>query len=144
MRLVDAFQTELRERGLVIPGVLAECGTFGDLLWPPCGDRAYVASRATADPAFTLTGYSRLVALARVLDEIRFYAAAIPQGATDWWWSGEEPQRVAAVRTESDRYELAIFKTLPDAVTFTVRYLGGAVLAEIDVVRITPTPERYR
>jgi hypothetical protein len=55
-RLVDLFQAELRSRGLGLPGSLGTCGIFGDLLWPPFGDRNYLLTGWEADPAFTLTG----------------------------------------------------------------------------------------
>ena len=124
---------------LPISGSLGTCGPFADLLWPPCGDRDYVLARTDADPAFTLTGYSRWVALGRILDEIRFYAGPIPEGAPRWWWSGEDPSRVAAVEAEENGCELAIFESVADAVTFTVSYLGGVGFCDIAVVRITPT-----
>jgi hypothetical protein len=136
-RLVDEFEVELARRSLAVPGELEICGVFGDLLWPPCGNRDW-HSRVDVDPAFTLTGYSRWVALARIDNEIRFYAAPLPEGFGPWWWSGEDPARVAAVKAEPDVCELASFGTIGDAVSFAVAYLRGVSFERIDVVRIRP------
>ena len=100
--------------------------------------------RAKADPAFTITAYTRYVALARVVDEIRFFAAPIPVGAPSWWWNDQFPDRVRAVTAEPDIHEMAILETVADAVRFTLRYLAGTSLDAIDVVRIRPTAARYR
>jgi len=141
---VDEFKIELQTRGVSMPGELLECGLFEDLMWSPCGDSDYVISHHTMDPAFTITAYTRWVALARILDEIRFYAAPIPEGAPSWWWSGEDPDRVAAVRAEADEYEIAIFNSVSEAVTFTLSYLAGAPFGAIEVVRIAPSASRYQ
>ena len=127
-----------------MPGELLEVGLFGDLAWPPSGDSEYMLSRVSADPAFTITGYTRTVALARIIDEIRFFAGRIEPGTPSWWWSGERSDQVAAINAESEKHELAIFESVDDAVTFAVAYLGGAELHDIGVIRITPTTERYR
>jgi hypothetical protein len=127
-----------------MPGELKECGIFCDLLWSPCGDGEHVTSRATEDPAFTVTGYTRWVALACMLDEIRFYAACLSPGSASWCWTGEQPNRVAAIEAESEDSELAVFESVADAVTFSVNYLGGAALRDIDVVRIKPPFARYK
>jgi hypothetical protein len=142
MRLVDQIRAEIARRGVPVPGVLEEVGAFADLSWPPCGDGANIMSRVTEDPAFTITSRTRYVALAWIIDEIRFYAARIEPGAPSWRWSGERPDQVAAIEAESEDYGLAIFATVEDAVTFTVWYLGGAPLHEIGVARIKPTTER--
>jgi hypothetical protein len=105
---------------------------FGDLLWPPFGDIDDLVWH-NEDPAFTLTGHSRWVARGRILDEIRFYAAPIP---------GDAPSRVAAVRAEPNRFELGILESVVDAVTFTVTYLDGVDLRDIDVVRVKPASAR--
>ena len=136
-RLVNQFQTELRRRGLDLPGSL-KISSLGDLLWPPCGDINYIFTR-DADPAFTVTGYSRWVAM-NDDDEIRYFAGPIPEGVPPWWWSGEAPARVAAVKAETDWGELAILGSVADAVTFTVSYLGGDRFSDIGVVRIKPGP----
>jgi hypothetical protein len=140
-RLVDAFQAEAARRGVQVPGRLTVIGSFGDLFGPPCGDFAYVASRDTDDPAFKIGGHTRYIALARILDEIRFFAARIEPLTPPWWWSN--PARAAAVSAESEEYELAIFETVADAVVFSVRYLAGMALRDIDIVRTKPTAARY-
>lgn len=143
-RLLDEFHLELGARGLAASGKIEMCGCFGDLMWPPYGDRDYVISRVTVDPAFMITSYARYVALARILDEIRFFAARIEPGAPSWWWSGEDPNRVAAVQAESEQYEMAILLSVTDAVRFTHSYLSGASLDAIDVVRVRPSIARYQ
>jgi hypothetical protein len=102
-----------------------------------------VRSLVAADPAFTITGDTRYVALAWIIDEIRFFAGRIEPGTPRWWWSGERSDQVAAINAESEDYELAIFESVSDAVTFTLAYLGGSSLHDISVVRIKPTTERY-
>ena len=143
MRLVDQFRAEIVRRGVPMPGELEEIGAFADLLWPPFGDGAYVTSRVTEDPAFTLKSRTRYVALAWIIDEIRFFAARIEPGSPSWWWSGERPEQVAAIESESEDHELAIFATIADVLTFTIRYLDRAPLNEVEVARIKPTAERY-
>jgi len=143
VRLVDQFRAEFARRGAPLPGDLEETSAFGDLLWPPSGGGAYLMSRVTEDPAFTVTSATRLVAFAWIIDEIRFYAARIEPRSPSWWWSGERPEQVAAIEAESEDSEMAIFATVEDAATFTIHYLGGALLREIEVVRIKPTTERY-
>ena len=127
-----------------MPGEVQDVGLFADLAWPPCGDSEYVLSRRTADPAFTITGYTRYVALACIIDEIRFFAGRIEPGTPSWWWSGERPDQVAAINAESEDYELAVLESVSDAVTFTLAYLGGTALRDIDVIRVRPTTERYQ
>ena len=143
MRLVDQFRAEIARLGVPMPGELEEIGAFADLLWPPFGDGAYVRSRVTEDPAFTIKSRTRYVVLAWIIDEIRFYAARIEPGSPSWWWSGERPEQLAAIEAESDDREMAIFATIADAATFTIRYLGGEPLREIGVARDKPTAERY-
>jgi hypothetical protein len=73
-RLLDEFDLELRVRGLAAPGTIEVCGVFGDLMWRPCrGDLRSLHM----DPAFMIISYTRHVAVARVVDEIRFFAARI-------------------------------------------------------------------
>jgi hypothetical protein len=146
-RLLDEFHWELQAQGIAAPGKIEICVTFGDLMWPPCGEAGGMRDmleRAKADPAFTITAYTRYVALARVVDEIRFFAAPIAAGAPSWWWNGQAPDRVAAVKAEPDIHEMAILKRVTDAVRFTQRYLAGTSLDAIDVVRIRPTAARYK
>jgi hypothetical protein len=142
-RLLDRFQAELDRRGEPMPGELEDVGVFADLMWPPCGDSEYAMSRLIEDPAFTITGYTRYVALACVFDEVRFFAAPIEPGSPDWWWSGERSEQAAAIDAESDEHEMAIFGSVNDAVTFVLAYLGGTSLRDVDVPRIKPTIERY-
>jgi hypothetical protein len=139
-RLIDRFREELAQRGVEAPGEVRECGMFLDIYWPPCGDAEYLMSRVKVDPSFTIKGYTRYVAIARVLDEIRFFAARIDVGEV----AGADRERVSAVERETDEHEMAIFETISDAVTFTLSYLGGASLRDVPVRRIRPTPERYR
>lgn len=87
-----------------------------------------------------VTSYTRYVAIARVLDEIRFFASRFDVGEV----VGADPERVAAVERDTDEHEMAIFETISDAVTFTLSYLGGTPLRDVPVRRIRPTPERYR
>lgn len=141
--LLDEFNLELRARGLAAPGQIEMCGWFGDLMWTPCGDLDYVKSLPKVDPAFTITSYARYVALARIVDEIRFFAARIAPGVPPWWWSGEDPDRVTAVQAESPHHEMAILESVADAVRFTHSYLSGTSLAAVDVVRVRPSIARY-
>lgn len=93
------------------------------------------------DPAFTIVGHTRYVALARILDEIRFFAGRV-EPLTPPWWSGSA--RAAEVSAESEEHELAIFETIGDAVLFSVRYLSGTALREIEIPRTKPTSTRYQ
>lgn len=83
-----------------------------------------------------MDGYSRWVVFQRVVGEIRFYAAPLPEGAQAWWWSGEGPDRVAAVKAEPYESELDVLRSVADAVTLAVEYLGGKPLRDIAVARI--------
>jgi len=141
--LLDEFNLELRVRGMAAPGKIDICGCFGDLMWTPHGDLDHVKSLPMVDPAFTITSYTRYVALARIVDEIRFFATRIEPGAPSWWWSGEDPDRVTAVQAESPHYEMAILESVADAVRFTHSFLSGTSLAAIDVVRVRPSIARY-
>jgi hypothetical protein len=143
-RLLDEFQAELARHGLGMPGELREIGLCLDVFWPPCGDGQYVMSRVTIDPSFIIIGHTRYVAMSWVLDEIRFLATRITPGEPPWWWTGEDPARVAAVNADEDELEMGIFESIADAVAFTVSYLGGTRLADVRVQRIRPTPERYQ
>jgi len=137
LRLVDEFRAEVSVRGCRLPGELEECGCFGDLMWSPNGGGFDLLRRMEEDPAFEVVGYSRWVAFARICNEVRFYAGPLPQGAWDWYWSGEYPERVAALDAEPDVNELGVLPSPTAAVTFAVEYLGGTPLKEIDVRRIT-------
>jgi hypothetical protein len=137
-RLVDEFRAELRRRDAPLPGTLEICGVFCDLLWEPCG-RGDLLARTEREPAFVLTAYARFLALARVFGEIRYYAAPIPEGAPSWWWSGEDPARVDAVKAEQQPgHELGILHDVADAVTFAIEYLGGSSFRTIQVRRSGP------
>lgn len=107
-RLLDEFQLELQAQGIATLGEIKPCGVFGDLVWSPYGDIRNLSERAGTDPAFTITAYTRYVALARLVGEIRFFAAPIAEGAPSWWWNGQDPDRVAAVKSEPDTHEMAI------------------------------------
>jgi len=139
-RFVDEFQAELAQCDLPLPASLEICGIFGDLLWPPAPDFAFLLS----DPAFTLTGYSRGMALARIHGDIRFFAGPLPEGGFPWWWSGENPARRAAVEAEPWACELGILETVGDAVSFAIRYLSGTDLGRIEIVRVPPRRESRR
>ena len=139
-RLIDEFRAEALARGIAIRGEVEECGMFGDLEWPPNGaDTGEMWPRCERDPAFTVTGYSRWLAFARICGEIRYYAAPFPGGTRDWWWDGSDPARVAAVEAEPDESEMAILASVADAVTLTAAYLDGAALREIGVPRTRPS-----
>ena len=147
MKLVDEFSLEWNRTEAAKACVIDVHGVFGDLLWPPGGDSAEdVFARAEADPAFTITAFSRWVALARIFDEIRFYAAPIPEGATPWWWTGERPARVDAIKAEPDEYELGSFATVSNAVAFTSAYLTGSRLHAIATERAATLhgPHRWK
>jgi hypothetical protein len=45
------------------------------------------------------------------------------------------PMERLAIEAESEDSELGVFESVADAVTFSVNYLGGAALRDIDVVR---------
>lgn len=143
-RLLDEFQLELQAQGLATPGEIEICLLFGDLVWRPCGDASDLFERAKADPAFKITAYTRYVALARLVGEIRYFAAPIPVGAPSWWWNGQDPGRVAAVKAEPDIHEMAILQSVTDAVRFTRSYLTGTPLDAIDVVRIRPSAVSHK
>ena len=143
LRLIDEFASEVRARGLPDLGKVETCGLFGDLCWRPHGDADYLWSRRAKDPAFTIEGYARMIALARILDDIRYYAAPIVEGAPSWWWSGADPDRVAAVRAEPYEYELGRFSTIADAVRFAHSYLAGVPFGSLDVPRWRPAGSRY-
>lgn len=139
-RLVDEFRAEALARGVALPADPEESLVFGDLEWEPNGaDSEDFWPARERDPAFTVTGWSRWVAFARILGEIRFYAAPIPAGAPPWYRTGEDPARTAAVDAEPDESELAVLSTVADAVTLTVEYLGGTPLRDVGVPR-TPPP----
>jgi hypothetical protein len=142
-RLVDEFRADALARGLAVPGEVGVSVTFADLEWEPFGAEGESLDDTLAarerDPAFTVTGYSRWVAFARIRGEIRYWAAPIPEGAPAWWWTGEDPARRAAVEAEPEQCELAVLGSVADAVTLTAEYLGGAPLGEIRVAR-TPPP----
>ena len=139
-RLIDEFRAEALARGIPIRGEVEEAGIFGDLEWPPNGaDTGEMWARCEHDPAFTITGYSRWLAFARICGEIRYYAASFPEGTREWWWDGSDPARIAAIEAESDHCELAILTSVADAVTLTYKYLGGTPLQEIAVPRTRPT-----
>jgi hypothetical protein len=138
--LIDQFRAELLTRAEQPSFVIEEWGVGGGILWPPYGD----ILAPSADPGFLVIGYTRQVNAGRILGELRAYSEPIAAGVPTWWWSGEDPARVASVEAEADEREAAIFETVVDLVTFTLRYLGGIPLADIDVPRIKPSAERYR
>lgn len=139
-RLMDEFRAEALARGAALPAEPEACLVFGDLEWEPNGGgtEEFWAARER-DPAFTVTGYSRWVALARILGEIRFYAAPIPAGAPAWYRSGEDAARAVAVDAEPDESELAVLPGVSEAVTLTLDYLAGTPLRAVRVPR-TPPP----
>jgi hypothetical protein len=144
--LLYEFEAELARRAIPPPGSCEICFVFGDLMWPSSGSdslsRAEEApdfSRFEEDPAFTLTAYSRWMALARINGEIRFYAAPLPKEAPA---IGKDPARRAAAEAEPPGFDLAIFGTVSDAVSFAVAYLGGAPLGTIEVARIKRSRSR--
>ena len=132
-QLLDEFIAEAKSRGIDLPSCVA-CGTFGDLLFG-VDDASYVLWVSAHDPAFVLTGYSRQMAFGRILGEIRFYAGPITAGAPKWWWTGEDPDRVAAVEAEDDRHEIGALRSVADAVTLAAAYMRGEPLDRIDVPR---------
>jgi hypothetical protein len=139
-RLIDEFRAEALARGIAIRGEVEECGMFGDLEWPPNGaDTGEMWARCERDPAFTITGYSRWLAFARICGEIRYYAAVLPVGGMTLSGSGVDLARVAAADAESDDSELAILASVGDAVTLTVEYFDGKPLREIGVPRTRPS-----
>jgi hypothetical protein len=110
--------------------------TFADLEWRPNGDGPDdFIQRWERDPAFTVKGYTRWVAFARICGEIRVYAGPLPQGAWPWYWSGEDPERAAAVDAEPESSEMGVLMSVEDAVKLTFEYLGGTPLEEIGVSR---------
>jgi hypothetical protein len=137
-RLVDEFRAEIRARGVEIPGKLEVIASFADFEWDEGLTADEAIARSERDPAFSVTGYSRWVVFARMEGEIRYYAASIPAGAPAWYWSGEDPARVAAVDAESDYVELAILPSVADAATLAIKYLSGRPLQEIGFPRIPP------
>jgi hypothetical protein len=142
-RLLDEFHLELQAQRIAMPGEIEICGMFGDLMWSPLGEPGGVFERAKADPAFLVRGYTRYVALARIVDEMRFFAGRIPPGAPPWWWSGQDPARVAAVEAEPDCYEMGVLARVADVVRFTHSYLTGTVLEAVDVIRSPSFGVRY-
>jgi hypothetical protein len=141
-RLLDEFHLELQAQGIATPGEIEICGMFGDLMSGPLGGPG-VFERAQADPAFQVTSYTRYVVLARIVDEIRFFAARIPPGTRPWWWSGQDPARVAAVEAEPDCYEMGVLAGIADAIRFMHSYLTGTALEAVDLVRSRSSGVRY-
>jgi hypothetical protein len=142
-RLLDEFHLELQAQGIATPGEIEICGMFGDLMWSPLGEPCDVLERAKADPAFLVRAYTRHVALARIVDEIRFFAGRIQPGAPPWWWSGQDPARVAAVEAEPDCYEMGVLAGIADAVRFAHSYLTGTALEAVDMIRSRSAGVRY-
>jgi len=144
-RLVDEFQAELQHRGITLPGSLSVGSFLAELLWKPNGGGSLrdLVARCALEPAFVLDGHSRWLVFARIVGEIRFYAAPIPGGAHSWWWSGEDPARVAAIIAEPNAHEIGILETIADAVRFSAAYLGGTPLRDIPILRIQTTRARY-
>jgi hypothetical protein len=144
-RFVDDFRAHLEATGLPLPGELQECLMFGDLEWPPNSIGGEdVLARIVREPAFTVSGHTRWLAFARICNEIRYYAAPLPTGATAW--RASDPERRAAIDAEPDEYELGIVPSVADAVALALEYLGGPTLASISVPRTRlggrPKPER--
>lgn len=146
-RLLDEFRTEWSQGSSAPSAELRECCVFVDLMWTPLGHEDAEASdpraraeafdaRAKADPAFTVEGYSRYLALARICQEIRYYAG--PHLVYADVWSRADPQRREVIRLEEDKHEIGILPTVMDAVRFTEQYLVGRALREIDVARKPP------
>jgi hypothetical protein len=134
-RLVDELRAEAASRGLALPEA-REVGAFADLDWTP-GESTVeaIVERSGRDPDFSMDGFTRWVVFGRVSGQIRYYAAPIPEGAPDWWWSSEGVARVAATLAEPDEYELGALSSVADAVTLAFEYLGGRPFAEIRVPR---------
>ena len=81
MKLIDVFSKAWEGAKHPPDCVIAECAVFGDLTWPPSADSAEdLIAQVNNDPHMTITGYSRWVALGRIVGELRFYAARIPEG----------------------------------------------------------------
>ena len=122
MRLVDALHAECESRGLEPFARVEMVGAFGDLLhWPGDLD-ANEAASWDADPAFTVSGGGRYVALQRVGGQIRFFAH-VPLGPN---------HSIAAHETGS-------FETIVNAVDFIHEYLTTTrELSTISVPRSRP------
>lgn len=133
MRLVDEFARQMEPAN--DPHEVLEAGAAIELFWEPTGDASYVTSRLVEDPAFMVVGFTRIVVLQRVRDEIRFAASRIPDGTFPWWWSEAGKQRVEAVHRESAETEYGAFDSLGAAVAYVRAYLGGAAFSAIAIPR---------
>jgi hypothetical protein len=134
-KFVDEFRAEVIARGFSLPGKLEKVGAC-HLSWrPPSGAKFDFGHYVSEDPAIVVFGYSRCVAFWRIEGEIRYDAARIVPGAHPWYWSGEDPERVAAVDAESDYHEVGTLNSVEDAVVLTIKYLTGTPLIDISAAR---------
>ena len=135
VRLVDEFLAVADRLGLHIAGEISECGMFVDLQWKPHGFCLEdISARTARDPAFTVTGWTRWLAFARICNHIRYYAAPLPIGAASWHESDAE--RRAAIEAEPNESELGILPSVANAVALTLEYLAGVPFALIKASRI--------
>ena len=134
-KFIDEFRAEIIARGFSLPGKLENVGACG-LSWPlPSGANLDFRHYVPKDPAIAVVGYSRYVIFWRIEGEIRYEAGPLPQGAEPWYFSGEDPKRIAAANAESKYREIGILNSVEDAVELTIEYLNGKALVDILAAR---------
>ena len=132
-RLVDEFRAVADRCGLHIADEISECGYFLDLEWEPNDGLDGMLARRARDPAFTVTGWTQLV-FARICGEIRCYASPLVLG--DWYWSGADPKRRAALDAEPQVHGCAVLNDVEEAVRLTTDYLAGVALESLHARRV--------
>ena len=132
-KFIDEFRAEIIARGFSLPGKLEKVGGCGLPL--PTGANLGFGHYVREDPAIVVVGYSRYVIFWRIEGEIRYEAGPLPQGAEPWYFSGEDPKRIAAANAESKYREIGILNSVEDAVELTIEYLNGKALVDIPAAR---------
>ena len=123
--LNDEFQQAFSHADIDIPGRIQVVGVFADLIWD--ADSPPIES-LMADPAFCVVGRTRYVALQRVRDEIRYFAAPI-QHPSDFT-RDVSPEDLKAILAEPDKHRMGVLPSLDDAVQLVLTYLSGGVIKE--------------
>lgn len=119
-KLSEEFDAVLQSLGKRVTGLKRERLVFADLIWDSMSSREVLAL-AHNDPAFTVEGESRLVALHRVGSEIRYWAGPLMSLLRE---HGSDPWE-----------EMGILGCVEDAVCLVEEYLSGHKLEDIAVKR---------
>lgn len=116
-------------------GFFADLGSGRDFDIDPDDIGAWEADmkRILDDPAFIIRGYTRYMAIHRMnrLNEIRFLAMSLGEEIVEY----VDEKRRAAIEAEDVDAELAVFKSVEDAVVYANLFLFGEDPKNIDLER---------